>query len=192
MSKINGLLAVVCGLILAFLVSDFLGALEDWKVILLIWIGLPLISWLCLWIAWLIGKKYQVAFQVAKHILVGAAATVIDLKLFEGLLVVLSLNPLAGKALSFLFSTAIKYIGNKHWAFEKHSREGWQKEMGIFFIITLIGLFIDVSVFYSATQVLGPQFAIPAVMWVKLSVLAAAAVAAIWNFLGYKFLVFKK
>jgi hypothetical protein len=39
---------------------------------------------------------------------------------------------------------------------------------------------------------MGPQFSIQTKIWEELSIILAALVAAIWNFLGYKFIVFKK
>jgi putative flippase GtrA len=137
-----------------------------------------------------------VIFQAAKFLLVGAFATVIDLKLFELLIWVFSFFTLPSsimiKATSFIIATAIKYWGNKYWAFQKHEKEDIRKEMATFFMITLAGLIIDVSVFYCATKVMGPQLMIPSPVWIKLSVIFAALAAALCNFLGYKFLVFKK
>ena len=192
MKIIDVIFALVGGGVIAFLITDFFWVLP-WFIILLLWITLPLISLACLSFCYLIGKKVTVIFQIGKHILVGAVATVIDLKLFEILLAGFFLtNPLVSKSISFLFSTTLKYIGNKYWTFQKHEKENMHKEIAQFFIIILIGLAIDVSVFYCATKIVGPQFGISIIIWTKLSVIFAALVAAIWNFTGDKFLVFKK
>jgi len=199
--------ALICGRVIGFLVGDFL---KEWGIevglaySLVLWVLFPFASLLLLWIAQIIGRKLLFVYQAAKHLLVGAFATVIDLKFFEYLLLFVMANSLVVKAISFLFSTIIKYWGNKYWAFGRHvtaaggippeggKKDNIKKEMFQFFIITLVGLVIDVGVFYYATKIAEPQFGFPMVIWTKLAVIFAALAAAVWNFIGYKFLVFKK
>ena len=191
--------ALVFGRIIGFLVGDFL---RGWGVAitlgwsLVIWLLLPLVSLFCLWLAYLIGRKLLFVFQSAKFLLVGAAATVVDLKIFELLAWFLALyvplSSILAKSISFIIATFLKYWGNKHWAFQKHEKENIYKEVIQFFLITLVGLIIDVAAFYYFTKVMGPQFQVPPAIWVKFSVIFAGIVAAAWNFLGYKFFVFKK
>ena len=101
-------------------------------------------------------------------------------------------SPLIPKAISFLVATFVKYWGNKRWAFEKYGEGSIKKEVFQFFIVTLVGLAIDIASFYYFTKILGPQFQTPAKVWTELSIILAALAAASWNFLGYKFVVFKK
>jgi putative flippase GtrA len=101
------------------------------------------------------------------------------------------ISPLFSKAISFIIATLTKYWANKHWAFEKHEKEGI-KEMAQFFIVTLIGLALDLLAFYYFIKIMGPQFQMPVKVWTELSIILAALAAALWNFLGYKFIVFKK
>lgn len=194
--------ALISGRILGFLVGDFL---REWGIhigfywILVIWLVLPVVSLACLGVAYWAGKKLLFVFQGAKFLLVGAVATVIDLKIFEFLVWIFPIYILA-KGISFIISTSLKYWGNKHWAFQRHEsfdtirdkQENIYKEVIQFFTITLVGLIIDVGFFYYFTNIMGPQFQIPNVVWTKFSVIFSAVVAAVWNFLGYKHLVFKK
>ena len=134
----------------------------------------------------------KVFFQVVKHVTVGAVATLLDLGIFELLVAILGVNALLVKGFSFICSTLVKYGGNKYWAFQKPEHDGLSKEIIQFLIITIVGLGIDLTSFYYATKIpwgspiFGPH------LWQATSVLIAAAVAAVWNFTGYKFLVFKK
>ncbi len=191
---IDIIFALIFGRIIGFLIGDFL---REWNIsigfywALVIWLVLPLISLCCLWIAYLMGRKFLFIFQGAKYLLVGAVATVIDLKTFEFLVWFSSIYILA-KVVSFIISTFLKYWGNKYWTFQKHEKEDMQREMMQFFIITLAGLIIDVSFFYYFSKIMGTQFGFPTAIWIKLSVIFAAFAAALWNFLGYKFFVFKK
>jgi len=198
MKVIDIIFALVCGRVMAWLAYDFLKSygldVGFWRWLMPIL--LPVISLICLWIAYLIGKKILFVFQMAKFFLVGALATVVDLELFEffvWLFSLLSIDILmTAKAISFFLATCAKYWGNKYWAFEKSEKENWKKEMVKFFTVTLVGLVADVGFFFYFSKILGPQFETPPEIWIKLSVILAALCAAVWNFLGYKFLVFKK
>jgi len=163
---------------------------------ILLFVGLPLFTLLCLWLSSLIGKWFLFVYQVAKHLLVGVLATVLDLKFFEFLAWFFAqfffVNPLIPKTISFLFATFAKYWGNKFWAFEHGKKENMLKEFSYFFVVTFVGLIFDLGVFWYLNQAIEPLFAIPSEIWLKLSVIVAGASAAIWNFTAYKFFVFKK
>lgn len=191
--------ALVIGKAVGYLIHDFL---KEWGIVvgvyytLVLWIVFPFLALFCLWWAYRIGKKALVIFQVAKFLLVGAFAMVVDLQIFELSIWLFGLflwpSYLLPKSISFLIATAIKYWGNKYWVFLRHEKENLVEEAMQFFLVTLIGLAIDVVAFYYFVKVLGPQFSIPEIVWVKLSVIFAAIVSALFNFLGYKFVVFKK
>ena len=202
MKLIDTIFALVSGRIIWIIFSDLL---IGWGIdlgmynLLIAWIIFPFISLICLWIAFLIGKKWLFAFQSAKFLLVGAVATVLDLKFFE-LLLIVPLAVIFLKGVSFIVATVLKYVGNKYWTFQEYqpfeAAEGKQENLGLeiaqFIVITIIGTIIDVVSFYYFTHIMGAPVAINSVVWVKLSVIFAAIVAASFNFLGYKFLVFKK
>jgi putative flippase GtrA len=141
---------------------------------------------LCLFIAELIAKKYKFVLEVAKFVLVGGFADIVDIKLF---LIIFIFLPFASfvKALTFLVAVTIKYIGNKNWTFTKNENAVIRKELSSFLYITAIGLFINVGVFYCAT-LLAPKTQ----LWTEISIIIAVLATAIFNFLGYKLIVFKK
>ena len=198
MKVIDIIFALICGRIVAWLAHDFLKGygIEIGSYKWLLYFALPIFSLACLWLAYLIGKKLLFVFQAAKYVLVGIFVTIVDLKLFEFLvwiflLFLTAINPIISKGISFLISTYIKYWGNKHWTFEKPEKEGIRQEIFQFVIVTIIGLGIDVGSFFYFTKIMGPQLGATEDVWTKLSVIFAALVAAIWNFLGYKVMVFK-
>jgi putative flippase GtrA len=121
-------------------------------------------------------------------VLSGAFADVIDIKVFQFLFLFAPFS-LLFKGISFLVATAIKYLTNKHWSFQKHDKDGISREVVWFFLVTLVGLALDVYSFKYFDMI---RTVIPANLWQELSIIFAALVAAVWNFLGYKFLVFKK
>lgn len=123
--------------------------------------------------------------QGIKHIFTGGVADLVDIGVFNLLFWIFPAQ-LIIKAISFLVAAVIKYFGNKIWVFDKNDGHSI-KEAGQFLIVTLVGLLVNVASFYCATL-----FAPNTKIWTEISVIFAMGVTAIWNFLGYKLLVFKK
>ncbi len=197
MKIVDVIFALVCGRLIGFVVGDFLksfgipiGLYEN----IALWIVLPLFALFCLWLAAIMGRKWPFIYQVAKFLLIGGAATVIDLKIFEllvwGIAFFVVVGPWLGKAISFLIAMAIKYWGNKYWTFQKPEKEGMHIEIAKLVIMDVLSLAINLIAFYIFTALVGPRLGLSPVLWVKLSVILAALASAVSNFLGYKFFVF--
>ena len=200
MKKFDIIFAIICGLAVAWVALDFFGIYGSIFVIIF-----PILSIIGLYITELIGRKLLFIYQAGKFSLSGAFADVIDIKVFQLLFFLFAVAgyPLgleAGvvplfltiKAISFLVAIFIKFWINKHWAFEKPQKDDIKKEAIQFFFVTIAGLALNVGSFYFFTKIIGAQFSMPIKIWTELSIIFAALTAAAWNFLGYKFIVFKK
>lgn len=132
----------------------------------------------------------KIVGQGIRHILVGAVADLADIGFFNLLFWVFPFQ-ISVKAVSFLCAAIIKYFGNKYWAFNKPERNGAGKEALQFLAVTLIGLAINVAVFSVFVKING-GLGFSVEIWREISVILALLITAIWNFCGYKFLVFKK
>jgi len=186
MKKNDIIFAIICGLAVSWLTVDFFGTYG-----LIFIIIFPLLSVLGLWITEVIGKKIPFIHQAGKFGLAGAFADVIDIKVFQLLFWLVPFS-LLFKAVSFLIATFAKYWLNKTWAFHNGFLPNGKKpytEAAIFFLVTLVGLGINVVSFYYFGKI---KVGLPVNTWTELSIILAALVSAIWNFAGYKFLVFKK
>ena len=136
-----------------------------------------------------------VLFQAAKSFLVGILNTFIDLgiltvlmetfQIFEGL------SYLIFVTISFSAATLNSYFWNKLWTFEKKGVEIDLKQTSKFYLITIGGLLIHLSVTSFMVNMLGPQFGISKEIWAYIGKIAAVFLGFIWNFTGYKFIVFK-
>lgn len=175
--------AIISGFSVAWIAADFFG-----KYAWIFFIVLPILSIIGLWLTDLIGKKMFIVRQIGRFVLVGAFADVVDIKVFQFLFWLAPFS-LFFKGISFLAAMAIKYWINKHWAFEKPEKDGIKKEMVYFFVVTLAGLTLNIVSFYYFSKI---KTGIPTHLWTELCIIFAALVAAVWNFVGYKFLVFKK
>lgn len=155
----------------------------------------PLLSVFCLWVAYLLGKKFLFIYQFAKFILIGALATIFDLMTlsffikYSGADAGITYSVLKG--ISFIVATIAKYFADKFWAFEKKETTEAGKEFSKFFMVTIVGLFVNVA---TATIVvdIGPKFNLPADTWANIGGIVAVLPTFLWNFVGYKFIVFKK
>jgi putative flippase GtrA len=170
-------------------------------------LNLPFLNWLLpilfpvlavfgIWIAEIIGRKFLFVYQLAKFVLVGAFFAVFDLIILNSLMAYFGITKeeilkyAIFVAISFTIVTTFKYFANKYWTFEKIEKERMEKEFGIFFLVTLISGLIQVSVASLFFKFL--VFIVSPFLAGNVGKILGIVVASLWNFLGYKFLVFKK
>ncbi len=139
--------------------------------------------------------KQKTIFQIVKFALVGIVNTAIDLGLLNILMWITNITMGVGysffKAISFTAAVVNSYFMNKYWTFgakeEKIEREFYQ-----FFIISIGGFIINVG---SATIIVSvvPNFlGLSPQLWGNVGALVGTLLGLTWNFLGYKFIVFRK
>jgi putative flippase GtrA len=198
MKKIDVILALACGEVIAWFFYSILENLGV-KINFLNWIlavFTPFLALFCLWLSWLLGKRFLWIFQAAKYLLIGVLATMVDLGILNLLMLVSGIASgifySVFKGISFIVATCSKYFGDKFWAFEKMEKTGMGKEFSQFFLVTLIGFGINVGFASLIVNLIGPQFGITPKLWANVGGIVAAIGAAAWNFIGYKFIVFKR
>lgn len=198
MKKVDIILALITGEAVAWL---FVFLLKDssYYVTSLNWIlpiAFPFLALLGIWIASLIGETYLFVYQLAKFLLIGALFAVFDLAILNSLMIYFGITEgleyTLFVAFSFMIATTIKYVANKYWAFEKKKKEGMATEFSTFFAITLISGLIQVGVASLIVNSIGPSFGVTSLQWGNIGKIGGIIVASAWNFLGYKFIVFKK
>ncbi len=142
--------------------------------------------------------RQPVLFEIAKFGLVGALNTAIDLGLLNVLMGVTgifrgSLFPLL-KASSFLTAVTNSYFWNRYWTFGSRGAGATRPAVGQFLLFAMValgGLSLNVTV----TTVLVNFLALPGgwepAQWANLAAGVALVFAATWDFLAYKFIVFR-
>ena len=183
MTKNDIIFAIICGLSVAWIGVDFFG---DYGLIL--FLIFPALSVLGLWIVELIGRKYLFVHQFGKFGLAGALASVVDIKVFQLLFLFLPFS-LACKAISFFIAAIVKYLSDKYWTFQKNEKKNMHIEMLKFFGVVATGSLLNVASFYFFSKI---KVGLPFKTWQEASIIFAILITAIWNFVGYKFIVFKK
>ena len=158
-------------------------------------IFLPVLTVFGLWIASLIGKKFLILWQAAKFALVGVLNTLVDLGILNLLIwtsgISVGLEFSIFKGLSFIVAVVNSYFWNKFWTFEKKETVSASKEFSQFFVVALIGFGINVGIASLVVNVVGPQFGLSKEIWANFGAIIATSFGMAWNFLGYKFIVFK-
>lgn len=196
MKRSDFIIALVIGELIALFSFGILKNLEL-ETKLLYWIlpiFLPIFCSFCLWFASMLAKKIAVIWQLAKFVLVGVLNTVIDIGVLNLLILIFSIasGPFYSvfKGISFVLSVVNSYFWNKHWTFDKKTGKT-EKEFIQFFIVSFIGFLINVSSASIIVNLVGPQFGLSASIWANVGAVGAAFCGMTWNFLGYKFIVFK-
>lgn len=146
-------------------------------------------------IAYYLGKKILILWQAAKFVLVGILNTFVDLGVLNILMLATSISTGAFysvfKGISFVFAVINSYFWNKFWTFKKATAAANpQKEFIQFLVVSLIGFGINVGV-ASLVVFLGGSLGMSPKLLANAGALAATLAAMAWNFVGYKFIVFK-
>lgn len=145
-----------------------------------------------LYIASIVGKLIPVLYQFAKFAAVGTLNTFVDLGVFNLETLLVGGQPSSTlfavlKGISFLAGTTNSFFWNKYWTFGG-AGDGKAVEVVKFYVIAIAGFFLNVGV---ATLVF--RSGTPTEVWTNIvAPLSGVLSAFLWNFLGYKFLVFKK
>jgi len=166
-------------------------------------IGLVIANW--------ISKKIAVVWQISKFIVIGGMNTLVDLGVLS--LITFAFRSFFGiqskdiliftltfyslfKATSFIVANISSYYWNKYWTFHKDSSE--EKEGGNgakflqFFLVSIIGFVINVLVASYVFKAIHPFDGLNPDQWGLIGAACGSIAGLAWNFLGYKFIVFKK
>ncbi len=202
-SKLDALLSLIIGfligvffLIIARVIETDIGLGWDkgWDLSLLI--VFPILCSLGMIFASFFKEKLLIIYQIVKFGLVGALNTFIDFGVLNGLIF---LTSIAGgfyytvfKGISFLVAAVNSYFWNKHWTFEKKESVFASGEFTKFLIVTFVGFLFNVGFATLVVNVIGPQYGIGDKLWANIGAFAGVIAGFSWNFIGSKFIVFKK
>jgi len=156
---------------------------------------LPILSVLGVIIAAWIGTKIPSLFQFAKFALVGAGNTFIDLGVLNVLLwssgIATGIWFSVFKTISFSTGVIHSFFWNKFWTFQYTDTTKTKKQFLLFYGITALGIIINVTIASIIVMIIGPQFGLTERVWANVAAIIATICVALWNFLGYKLIVFK-
>jgi putative flippase GtrA len=99
------------------------------------------------------------------------------------------------KSLSFLVAVTFSYFFNKFWTFKDKTKTQQVRQFSQFLFVSVIGMIINVSAASIFVNYIAPNITfitLSGKLWGNLGAVCGAAAGLFWNFVGYKFWVFKK
>jgi len=205
MKKIDLLSSIVLGLIISVFAIALISALESeinvsainttllWLLIIM---GVSFLTVLWVYIASRLGNRQHVFFQFGKFIPIGVSNAAIDFGVLNLLILTSGIDKgllfSVFKGISFLFAVINSYFWNKFWTFESRGTAGLGRQFVIFLIVAGIGFVINVATATFIVNFINPIGDVSPILWANIGALASIVIVIIWNFFGYKFLVFKK
>lgn len=197
LSFINGL---ICG-ILGFFILRYLHLKEGFLLPLIgnrfeFLLSVCIIFPLALFVANFLFQKIKSLLQLVKFLEVGVLNTLIDNAILNLLIWKTGIEKggfyLIFIGIAFTTATLNSYCWNKFWTFEKIETRAAPKEFGAFYIVTGISFLIREVIAHGVVNIIGPQFGLSPLLWANVGWGIGILCAFMWNFLGYKFWIFKK
>jgi putative flippase GtrA len=161
-------------------------------------IGLVIASW--------ISRRFAFIWQLAKFVVIGGMNMLVDL----GVLALISSAAIAPeatwlsfsaftityyslyKASSFIVANINSYLWNKYWTFEASENRKAGTEFLGFFVVSLIGFAMNVVAASAVFSAFHRIDSLTTSQWGLIGAVVGSITGLAWNFIGYKFIVFKK
>jgi putative flippase GtrA len=130
-----------------------------------------------------------------KYGLIGALSTVLNLAIFNSLILITGHEQGAYLVLFTVITYVVvithSFFWNKYWVFKKQNTEEGRREYIRFFSITGVMALINIGVVHLLANIVGPQFGLSQHAWDNVALLVNIPINVVGNYFGYKFLVFK-
>lgn len=159
----------------------------------------PLMALMCalgIGVGYLLSKIRPFFFQLSKFGLIGVANTVVDLGIYNLLIYTSDVSTgyliVVFKSFSVLAAIVNSYVWNKFWSFEKKEVGNLGEEFTQFLMVSLVGLLLNVGITAFVVNIIGAPAGVGEKVWANVGGLTASILVLTWNFVGYKFFVFKK
>lgn len=147
-------------------------------------------------VGYILSRIKPFFFQLAKFGATGAANFAIDIGVLSLLINITEITRgiefTLFKAIAFLTATVNGYLWNKYWSFGDRSSDDLGTEFSKFLTVSGIGFFLNVGIASLLNNIIGQHVSIDPRLWTTISAAIASVAVIMWNFLGYKFLVFKR
>jgi len=191
---------IIASLVLGVIIAIFLGFVlsglnfnlfNPWFLLII----LPLLAVMAVFLADLLGKRVPIIPQFTKFIMVGFANTAVDFGILNFLMGITGIYSGQGifflNSISFVVAVMHSYVWNKFWTFKVKKTDA-AKEFLQFLIVSVVGLLINGAIVFMITTWVKPLFGLVDASWANVAKIAATVISLVWNFIGYKFVVFKE
>jgi putative flippase GtrA len=90
-----------------------------------------------------------------------------------------------------LLALTNSYVLNRYWTFKTPAQPRSAREVGSFVLVSLIGVSLNTAFVVALTRVMAPPVGLTPQLWENLAKALATGGALLWNFVGYKYFVFR-
>lgn len=211
-NKKDAILSLVCGGLTALFlllviknpyVAEFQVLAKMGNLAWILIVVLPIVFLIGFLAGRILSKVSAVFSQIVKFVEIGILNTFIDAGILNLLISLTGITSGGGLAplntASFLCAMTNSYFWNKFWTFKNPSASSGPagdratgKNFLQFLIVSGIGWGINTGFLVLVTKYFAPMFGLSSGGWANLVKLGSISISMIWNFLGYKFIVFKK
>ncbi|OGY64996.1 MAG: hypothetical protein A3A04_01355 [Candidatus Harrisonbacteria bacterium RIFCSPLOWO2_01_FULL_40_28] len=140
-------------------------------------------------------SRHPLLRQGGKFLIVGTSNAIVDFGILNILIALTGFHTgimfAVIKGFSSFCAMVNSYVWNKLWTFNTRERRSILEAVE-FFLVSTGGMLINVLVATTIVSVFEPPFSMSPALWANIATLLAITVAVSWNFIGYKFIVFKK
>ncbi|MDO8529557.1 MAG: GtrA family protein [bacterium] len=142
------------------------------------------------------SKIKKLIKQFAKFVVVGIVNTGIDFGVLNAEMAITGIA--SGKmmfilnAVSFSIATTNSFFLNKYWTFQAKEKSDSGVKFSQFLGVSIIGIIINSAIVFALTTYVSPVAGLSPKLWANAAKILATGISLIFNFVGYKFWVFKK
>lgn len=139
----------------------------------------------------------QWIFQFIRFLFVGSLNTAIDFGILNLLIFLTGIATGVGfaffKAAGFIVANLNSFFWNRYWVFKSGSgrSSGLTKEYAQFFVISVTAIVLNVGSASFVVNGIEAPFGIGPRLWANVGAVVGTIFGVIWNFIGYKLIVFK-
>ncbi len=95
-------------------------------------------------------------------------------------------------ATAFTAGTLVSYRFNKYWSFNDHSQFDHHRKFTLFLLVAITAVIVNTLIVRLISTEVHPLFSLSDRQWLLIAKLIASGFSFTVNFIGYKFVVFKK
>lgn len=192
--KLSFLVGLSAGILMLPILNNFHFALTGLRVTGIV-AGMTIFTPSGYLVAYWLSRRWPVMIQFVKFGIVGGLNALIDLGVLNLLIGLTGVSTGIGysafKSTSFLVAVTNSYFWNKFWTF-RSTEESSAGELVKFLLVNLGGFAINVGAASFVVNVIGAPAGISASLWANIGAVSAVFFTLFWNFIGMKFIVFRR
>lgn len=182
-------------LLLVFPNVQALAFIENYKIAFAI--AVPILFVAGFWIADLLSQvpRLSILRQIGKYGIVGVLNTAVDFGILNLLITYTNLTQglplIIFNVVAFIAAVTNSFFWNRLWVFEDPEHAGGAKKFAEFFVASVLSIILNTAIVYGMTTYVPPLFGLDEKTWINVAKVVATAFSMVWNFLAYKFVVFR-